>query len=77
MYSVESIVNTKYLCMVTDINSTHCGDHFEMYRHTKLPCYITGTNMVCRSVILQKQSYRKRDQLGDYQRVEVWGGGTG
>ena len=36
----------QYLCMVTDNDWSHHGDHLEMYRNIKSLCCVTGTNIV-------------------------------
>ena len=34
------------VCVVMDINKTHCGDHFSTYTNIKLLCYIPETNVI-------------------------------
>ena len=50
------------------------GDHPELYKDMKLLCCITYS---FRSMIFQKQTQRKRDQVCDYQGWGVGGGGIG
>ena len=52
-----------------------CGDHFGMYRNTESLCCVPETKImlwVSYTSKPTKQTHRKRDQIGGYQR---WGGG--
>ena len=52
--------------MVTYHTSIYHSGHFEMCRNIE--------SLHCRSIILQKQIHRKRDQICGYQRQGVEGG---
>ena len=49
--------------IMTDENYAYHGHHFKMYRNIESLCCVQGNNIACRSITLQKQTHRKRDQI--------------
>ena len=47
-----------------------------MYKHTKSLCCATRITWCCRSIVLQKQTHRKKDHICDYQRGSSAGKGN-
>ena len=62
--TMRKIVNNYAIFhIMTDDKYAYHGDHFKMYRNTESLCCVQGTNIACRSIILQKQTHGKRDQI--------------
>ena len=64
VYSVGNMAsNQAVTSLVTQCNQLYQAGHVEMDTNIKPLCYITGTNIVCRSISFQKWKNMHREEM--------------